>query len=291
MRLADRDAGLERLLGAPLHAVLAAGFDGLDDTARAFASVRARRLALRDHGNALGGGHPAPPVSIVLATHRPAFLDRALANVGRQDYPRLELVLALHGDGFDVPRVRARLRERLAMPATVVPQPARRLLGEVLDAATAAAGGRLVARMDDDDVYAAEHVWDLVLAHTYAGAELVGKRNEVVYLQRRDATAVLDRAAERPALHVTGSALLMGGDDMRAVGWRPLRRGVDEALARDVVRAGGAVYRTHGFGYVFVRHGAGHTWLAPDRHFLASARSVHPGWRPDLAGMPEEPKP
>ena len=291
VHLVDRDPALERLLGGPLYAELAAGLDGLDDTARAFASVRARRLALRDHARTADGGAPTPPVSLVLATRRPALLERALGNVARQDYPRLELVLALHGDGFDFAEVRARLGELLTMPVTVVRQPAGRVLGEVLNAATAAADGQLVARMDDDDVYAGEHVWDLVLAHAYSRAELVGKRNEVVYLRRRDTTVVLDRGAEGPALHVTGSALAMRRDDFRRLGWRPIRRGVDEALARDVVRAGGSVYRTHGFGYVFVRHGAGHTWLAPDRHFLETAQSAHAGWRPDLAGMPDQPRP
>ena len=68
------------------------------------------------------------------------------------------------------------------LPAAVL----RRPLGAVLAAATAAAAGPLLAKMDDDDVYGAEHLWDLVLAHEYSGAALVGKFPATVYLARSD---------------------------------------------------------------------------------------------------------
>ena len=70
-----------------------------------------RRVALREHSLASRARQvcaaagmadpPAPPkVSVLLPTRRPALLARALANVARQSYPNLELVLALHGEGF-----------------------------------------------------------------------------------------------------------------------------------------------------------------------------------------------
>ena len=127
----------------------------------------------------------APPVSVLLATRRPACLAMAVANVARQSYPRLELILALHGPGFGdaaVARAMAGFPHPVTVPRVGVEQP----LGAVL--AAAAAAGPLLAKMDDDDVYGAEHIWDLVLAREYSGAALVGKFPATVYLVRSDRT-------------------------------------------------------------------------------------------------------
>ena len=61
-------------------------------------------------------------------------------------------------------------------------------LGTVLNAAAAETSGTLHAKFDDDDIYGPEHLWDLVLAHEYSRAPLVGKGAEFVYLAGSDVT-------------------------------------------------------------------------------------------------------
>ena len=246
-------------------------------------------MAAGPHG---GRALPAvPTVSVLVATRRPRLLARAIASVAKQDYPALELVLALHGEGFDRARVASCLG-RCPHPATVLAVERERVLGEVLNAATAAAGGALIAKMDDDDAYAPDVVSGLVAAWQASDAELVGKGNEVVYLKARDRTLVLERPAVGPVLHVTGAALLLHRDDLHAAGgWRRWRSMVDVALGLDVIRAGGVVYQTGGAGYVYVRHGDAPASPLPDRVFEDRAQSVHAGWRPDLAGILDEPAP
>ena len=286
VRLLDRHSELAPLLGRELHDAMTAEIP-LDDLAgREAASVRARRLALRDHALR---DRPWPTVSVLLATRRPDRLADAMASVARQDYPRLELVLALHGDGFT--GVPAAARPGLAL--RVVRVGGGRTLGEVLEAAAAAARGELLAKMDDDDCYDAAHITDLVLARSYSGAALVGKGPEIVYLAGRDVTVRRGRwRAERHATDIAGGGLLLGRADIaRAGGWRPLPWGVDQALAADVLASGGSVYRTHGLGFLLVRHGRGHAWEADERRFLADADVVHRGWRPDLAGIGDGPCP
>ena len=223
-----------------------------------------------------------------MATRRPDMLASAVANVARQAYPRLELVLALHGDGFD-PAPLAELTAGLGCPVRVVPVGAEAPLGRVLDAAAAAAEGTLLTKFDDDDLYGAEHVWDLVLAREYSRAELVAKGAEYVYLAASDVTLHRfggkgERFSRRPT--VAGGAMLMAASDLAAAGgWQPLPARVDEALIKDVDRTGGRIYRTHGAGYVLVRHGVGHTWPAGDDYFLAQADLVRPGRCPALADV------
>ena len=284
VRLLDDDPALCRALGAALHARMAAGVRFGDLHAREAASVAMRRLAHRDHALRPSGW---PTVSVLLATRRPELLDRAVASVARQRYPRLELVLALHGPGFGA--VPAPCRRGLAL--RVVRVAAGRPLGVALEAAAAAASGKLLAKMDDDDGYDAWHILDLVLARAYSGAALVGKGPEFVYLAGRDVTVRRGAwRAERFTADIAGGGLLIGARDLaRAGGWRPLPRGVDQALAADVLAAGDAVYRTHGLGFVIVRHGRGHAWAADESRFLADADAVYRGWRGDLAGVAEDP--
>ena len=300
IRLAEPDPALEALLGAELHGCFAGELASLD--ARERASIRARRVALRDHTLAArarqvaaAAALPCPPalprISIVLATRRPALLGWALDNVARQTYPDLELVLALHGPGFA--RLPDALPGRLDLPVRVLRVAAERNLGTALGAATAAAGGQLVLKMDDDDLYGPDAVYDLFLAHAYSGATLVGKSIETAYLAGPDLTVRLRyAAAETCADEVAGGTLLIARRDLdRAGGWRRVGAGVDRALIEDVLRAGGSVYRTHGAGFMLVRHGCGHTWPAGDEELLGLARERHRGWRPALADLPGQARP
>ena len=149
----------------------------------------------------------------------------------------------------------------------------------------------LLAKMDDDDLYGPEHLWDVALAREYSGAALVGKFPATVYLARGDRTVRRRRVpGETWSSAITGGTMLIGRADLeRAGGWRRAARHVDAALVEDVRRGGGGVYRTHDAGYLMVRHGDRHTWEADDAEFLAGAEAVHAGWRPALAGIGDAP--
>ena len=305
VHLADGGTGLRALLGDDLHRLMLAEVAVGDLAARERLSIEMRRAALRDHALAsrvrqiaalaMADPPPLPLVSILLASKRPGQLRAALAAVARQTYPRLELVFAAHGDGF------ADLEpalESLPCPWRLVRVPASRSFGGVLNAATEAARGTLLAKMDDDDLYATEHIWDLVLAHDYSKAELVGKGLEYVYLA--DADRTLRRSSGRgeslqtSATAIAGGALLISRQDLQSIGgWRRVNRHVDLALRKDVAAAGGRIYRTHGAGFMLVRRGQGdwHTWKAEDGSFLVQAESNTAGWRPDLASLGDIPHP
>ena len=289
VHLADGDKRLRPLLGADLHDLMTGGVSGIDANARELLSIRMRRAALRDHSlqaraRQLGGEAP-PLVSILLPTRRPERLPRALAAVARQTYPRLELVLALHGGPFA--EVEQRVAE-LPHPAKVVPVPAREPFGAVLGAAAAVASGTLLAKMDDDDLYGGDHVWDLVLAQEYSQAPLVGKGVEFVYLAASDRTVHwhCGSGESYQTSTLAGGAQLITRDELARVGgWPRVSRGVDQGLIDAVVRARGCVYRTHGAGFMLVRHGDCHTWEASDDWFLKQADSSSPGWNPALADL------
>ena len=286
VHLADGDPRLAPLLGDELFGLMTTHVPA-DIQARERLGIAMRRVALREHST-WGRARDHPLVSILLATKRPSFLPWALANVARQTYPAVELVLALHGEGFaSIERHLAQLPQ----PAKVLRVPASDSLGAVLNAATRTATGTLLAKMDDDDLYAPEHLWDLVLAREYSQAQLVGKWLEYVYLAAADRTIRWrNGGGERYcATSPAGGTLLISQDDLRRCGgWRNESAAVDTKLAEDVVCAGGRIYRTHPTGFVLMRHGHNHTWN--DRHaaegaLLAKADCIWPGFQPDRAGV------
>ena len=295
------DPALADRLGPGLHDLMAdRAVADADDHAREQISIAMRRHALRDHSlrsrarqllDVAGFDAPVPEVSVLAPTRRPEKLDALFSTVGAQTYPRLELVLGLHGEGFADDSELAARAAALGHPVQIVRVDGAEPLGAVLRAAAAAAGGTLVTKMDDDDHYSREHVWDLVLAHEYSGSELVGKSAEYVYLERLDKT-VRDRQRQRfserhiPFVGVSGGVLIISRHNLEeAGGWRRVPRRVDIALAQDVTALGGRIYWTHGAGYLRVRHGDEHTWNVDDSHFLGRASEVRDGCDLSFAGF------
>ena len=299
VHIADHNAELHHCLGSELYGLMAdERIIEANEIQREAFSVAMRRSALRDHSlrarvrQLLASTGlcvpPLPQVSILLATRRPDQVAAAIDAVAGQTYPRVELVLALHGEGFDRNEVDRRL-QGLDHPARVVEAAGHLPLGAVLNAAAAESSGALLTKFDDDDIYGPEHLWDLVLAHEYSRAPLVGKGAEFVYLAGSDVT--LHRFGGGGERYITtqsiaGGALMITRHCFDAVlGWRPIPRAVDQALIEDVVTGGHRAYRTHGMGYVLVRHGEGHTWQAEDYYFLAQSHETRAGCDLNFAGI------
>lgn len=238
-------------------------------------SVHARRHALRWY-TPTAALDQWPTVSIVLVTHRAAFLEHAVAQLAKINYPRLQVVIGLHGVEVD-DRVFARLGD---LHDVVLHRMSRDIVfGAAMQSTCDRADGQLVTKVDDDDYYASEHVWDLVLARMTTGATLVGKALDWIHVESENVTAFRPTyPAETFATFVAGGTLLIAKSDLAAVGgWRPVPKSVDRALIESVKRSGGLVYRTHGLGYVYVRHGGAHTATVNDQHFLTKNAQQWPG--------------
>ena len=218
---------------------------------------------------------PLPRISAILATKRPEFLADTVRQLQAQTYPAVEVVVVLHGDQWpqELPEL-----DELGMATTIVRAGADHRFGEALNAGVAAASGELITKVDDDDWYGPDHLWDLVLAYEHAGATLVGKAAEWVYLQELDITIRrMTTPTDVNTNTIAGGAFVISREDLRSIGgFRRVSRHVDQALIADVVDARGVPFRTHGFGYVLQRHG-GHTWDTDLDYFLGDASVQHRG--------------
>lgn len=276
-------------LGPGLVALLRAPKDVLDDDlTREEHSIRLRRRALRDHGvrerwARLGAvGSYLPTTSILLATRRPDQVAFALEQAGRQRDADLEVVLALHGVPREHPGVAAAI-EKFDRPLTVYQAPNAKAFGSVLNAAAERASGSFLLKMDDDDWYGPDFLADLLLAHSYSGADVLGTSPEFVYLAAIDVTVHHQQITEQVTNFIAGGTILATRSVFDAVGgFRPLPRSVDTQFQHAVQVAGGTIYRGHGLGYILRRgKAAEHTWREPIGTFLKRNKRQWRGFRPN----------
>jgi 2-polyprenyl-3-methyl-5-hydroxy-6-metoxy-1,4-benzoquinol methylase/spore maturation protein CgeB len=114
----------------------------------------------------------SPAVSVLVALDDQRWLENALANVRRQRYPRIQPVWIVKEGAVGA----VAQQVMSACPGGTILEVeanASRLgmLGRGIDAAE----GALIAAFDPRDIYGPEFIGDLVLAFTYAEAEVVGK--------------------------------------------------------------------------------------------------------------------
>ena len=251
----------------------------LADLRREEHSVRLRRLA---HGTR------DAKVSIVMSTKRPGMVGAALAQMERQRGVEAEVLLGLHGVPVD--QVRPEI-EACSLPVSWVEAEPSVPFGEVLNRTAALASGDHLAKWDDDDWYGPDHLSDLVMAHSYAGADVVGTTAEFFYLEPLRATIRRTTFASGAAYpsevwadHVAGGTILLPRAKFREIGGFPaLPRAVDLEFLKAAQKVGARVYRTHGLGYVLRRGLTGeHTWQLPLAHFVKAATSQWCGFRPSL---------
>ncbi|HEV2074719.1 MAG TPA: glycosyltransferase, partial [Thermoleophilaceae bacterium] len=192
----------------------------------------------------------------------------------------------LHGDDF-AEGVEERIERRLAeAPGSVriLRVDSELTLGEVLNQGVEAALGTYVTKMDDDDYYSVDHLWDLVLAIEYAGADLAGKAAEFVYLEEIDVT--IRQLTKDVETRLAGGGMMMRRDSLRdAGGWPSLTRGEDLAIVRRFVGQERTVHRTAPHGYILNRHGRDHTWRPYVDYFLFRSGRQWRGLRFDQTGF------
>lgn len=228
------------------------------------AAVVQRRAAIRPAITA------APPVSIVLVSRREDLVVPMVKRLANLDYPNFEIIVGLHG--IDTEMIPDMFLSDI--PLTVKHFPQNQVFGSVVNEAFSLASGDLVTKIDDDDYYSDEHIWDLVAAHAYSGACLVGKSTTTIYLEEIDTTVRRNYGVKESYTHrVAGGTMLLRKDDLQELGgWPHVPRAVDTALISEVRAHGGSIYQPHDIGYVYVRGSdGGHTWNTHISTFLRNA--------------------
>ncbi len=203
--------------------------------------------------------------SMVLVSRRPAFLSTILELVSRQDYPDRELILVLHGVRYDRLPVTVR-RRALAMAAAVLELPAGWSLGACLNETVAHATGALIAKIDDDDLYARHYLSEAIDSLLARRADIVGKTEVYLYLTR-SRTLLLrfpgSSLMEQGFLH--GTSLVFRRELGRNPGFRDMRVNSTVRFVDDCRAQGARTFATSRRHLVVRRFAtAHHTWRPTD---------------------------
>lgn len=259
---------------------------------------RAMRAAIRHHhiGRVadrvleLAGAAVDPPslphVTITAPTNRPDHLETILENVGRQTYPQLDLLLVAHGFSPDESKLRDLAVARGIPEVDVIRVPDDVVAGEVFNRGFREARGDLIAKMDDDDWYGPEYLWDQVDAMDYSGAHVVGKWAHYAYIESLDSTVLRFAKHEHEYRDVLAiSTLLMRREVFETAEFPPMPYGAGSVFLRELMALGCRLYSADRFNYLYHRYSraAHHTFPTSDLHLAANARTIGHGYTTAVA--------
>jgi hypothetical protein len=234
---------------------------------------------LRRTGVERSGPRDWPRVSVLLATNRPHFIAQAIDNVRRQTYPNLELRVILNSSRFDVSEV-----ERMAADisgARVFLLGESHSLGQCLNAGLDQSTGDYVAKMDDDDLYGEEFLWDLVLAARYSSADVTGKGTYHTYFSGLDQMALRTVSPEHEFTlrGLAGGTLLAARRVFDTVRFQTVPRGTDTRFLYDCQAEGFTFYSADRYNYIMVRQSSpdAHTWQVQEREMLWACQDIRKG--------------
>lgn len=230
-------------------------------------------VGLRSAANGPRSMAVRPKVSTVISTIRPHQLRHILSTVGAQRDVDVELILVAHG--FDIDRVEFKtLAAESGISNYRILELSRDLtLGDCLNAAVNRADGDFITKMDDDDLYGENYLFDQVAALRYSGASIVGKQAHFMYLANSDVTLL--RFAEREHRFtnmVMGPTILGHAEIFKTTPFESRSRGEDTQFLRDVIDGGGTIYSSDRFNFMQMRgnDGVAHTWDVSDAELTAT---------------------
>src|SRR5699024_11097322 len=158
-----------------------------------------------------------------------------------------------------------RARELGVENVVVLEAPDTWSLGTCLNAAVDRADGQVLSKMDDDDLYGAFYLHDLLRAREFAAADVVGKHAHYMHVAGPDATLLRFPWMEhRFTHHVMGPTITAGREVFTAHPFADVSRGGDAGFLGVVTEGGGRDYSGDRFSFTQMRHGenGGHAWSA-----------------------------
>jgi SAM-dependent methyltransferase/spore maturation protein CgeB len=197
----------------------------------------------------IGDDRQDPSVSVLLSAWDGDAAEAAVAQVARQAWRPLQLVLALRG-GIDADGLARRAGEAGISDVVAIQAPEAQPVGAALNHALDAAGGDLITVLDPGSSYEKHFLGDLVQAFSYTDAAAVGKRAHYASegagepeLRFADAEHVYTDSLEP-------GTLVVRGDYLRRARFEDTSADPEAELQRRLVGEGERLYAADRFSFV-----------------------------------------
>ena len=230
-------------------------------------------------------GNPLPladeEVTVVCVTNRPSNLEELVANYQRQRYPHRKLLVITNSDEFDEETVASRLETVPDCARIHIAE--RHSLGHCLNIALDTCTSRFMAKVDDDDWYGPDYLGDMLIAHRFAGAAVVGKHSYYAYVEETDQTVLRFPGREfEYTSFVAGGTLVVDVPRVSGIRFTDRTIGEDSGFLATCQRAGLDVYAADRFNYLQVR-GRENTWRVNLTDYLEKTVPLAKGRAYELA--------
>lgn len=217
--------------------------------------------------------HPVRPVTAICVSKRPEMLQRIAEILNAQTHPELRLIFVTHNSDFDVEQIQKVFSPRFQTKIFHLPTEDT-FLADGLNLALDHAETDLVAKIDDDDYYGPNYLFDAALAFNYSNAGLVGKNTFFSYIESINKLAL--RFINK---HYRYTKLVQGGTlvwDRKKTGYKKfnrVRQGTDSAFLKELVNESIPILSIDPFNFIHVRYKSSnhHTWCIDDNEFLRAA--------------------
>jgi hypothetical protein len=140
---------------------------------------------------------PFPRATVVTGTMRPHLLEKAVRQYLDQTYPNKELVVVFNGAIDEVAAIRAKYRDRADIVFSALPTD--RHAGSLLNFGVRQGTGQYFFRVDDDDYYGPNYIYDCMVHLRSVNADVLGKQacflhfegEELLYRRTRMLTQIV----------------------------------------------------------------------------------------------------
>jgi len=219
-------------------------------------------------------------VTAVCVTMRPERFEAMLACFDRQVHDDKRLVIITNSSRFDVRAIEQRLSDR--DDVTLVEAPESMSLGACLNIGIEMTDTRYFAKFDDDDEYGPHYLHDLLLAHRYARAGVVGKHSYHAYISDRDLALLRFPGREYTYTpYLAGGTLVIDLSRTNGIRFPDVSIGEDQGFIAACHRHGIPTFGADRFNFVQVRHGE-NTWNPPIEQYLRSCAAMGEGLQTDI---------
>ncbi|TQR38594.1 glycosyltransferase family 2 protein [Brevibacillus brevis] len=230
---------------------------------------------MRKNKNSIRGG-----VSVITCTNRPRFFNNIIANYKTQLFRVKELVIVINKDSMSLAKYRKKVRGYKNISVFKVPE--RVSLGRCLNYAVSKTKYQFIAKFDDDDYYSPHYLKQQMNDLHRTGADIVGKRAFMIYLQSRKQLILrFPRQHNRFVRALAGGTLLFRKRVCSRVRFANISLGEDGKFIRACLARGYKLYASAPRNYIAVRrtNKKSHTWKASDSYVKSGSRilakSIH----------------
>lgn len=211
---------------------------------------------------------PTPLVTLACCVHRPADIPNLLRQLVRQNYPQIEILIALNGPIVSQKDCDA-LRSLLPSAHVWIDKGAN--LPTVLNRCVEKAKGELFFKIDADDVYGAEFVGDLVRESCITQAAIVGKSCFGTYFPDSSEISLhRSHPFHQYVPQIAGGTMCVRTPLLREIPFdETYNSGSDFKLQVDFSEGGHRVWSADPFNYLHVRVSdeERHTWKGTPRDY------------------------